>query len=109
MNFGSASLNAIINALNGFPYTTLFRSTTDFFISLKALESNNVVETESTPKISTLNGHQASISIGEQRYYQEERVQVSNVVGNANIQNSRIWKHIEASLEVRSEEHTSEL
>jgi len=100
MNFGSASLNAIINALNGFGNLNLGKVTTDFFISLKALESNNVVETESTPKISTLNGHQASISIGEQRYYQEERVQVSNVVGNANIQNSRIWKQIEASLEV---------
>ena len=113
MNFGSASINAIINALNGFGNLNLGKVTSDFFLSLQALESNNVVETESTPKISTLNGHQASISIGEQRYYQEERVQVSNVVGNANIQNSKIWKQIEASLEVEikpfvsSDEHVT--
>jgi len=113
MNLSSASINAIINALNGFGNLNLGKVTSDFFVSLQALESNNVVETESTPKISTLNGHQASISIGEQRYYQEERVQVSNVVGNANIQNSRIWKQIEASLEVQikpfvsSDEHVT--
>ncbi|MEX1193172.1 MAG: type II and III secretion system protein [Brumimicrobium sp.] len=113
MNFNSTSLNAIIDALNGFGNLNLGKVTSDFFVSLQALESNNVVETESTPKISTLNGHQASISIGEQRYYQEERVQVSNVVGNANVQNSRIWKQIEASLEVEikpfvsSDEHVT--
>lgn len=113
MNFNSTSLNAIIDALNGFGNLNLGKVTSDFFLSLQALESNNVVETESTPKISTLNGHQASISIGEQRYYQEERVQISNVVGNANVQNSRIWKQIEASLEVEikpfvsSDEHVT--
>jgi len=113
MNFNSTSLNNIIDALNGFGNLNLGKVTSDFFLSLQALESNNVVETESTPKISTLNGHQASISIGEQRYYQEERVQVSNVVGNANVQSSRIWKQIEASLEVEikpfvsSDEHVT--
>lgn len=113
MNYNSASVNAIIDALNGFGNLNLGKVTSDFFVSLQALESNNVVETNSTPKISTLNGHEASISIGEQRYYQEERVQVSNTVGNANIQNSRVWKQIEASLEVEikpfvsSDEHVT--
>jgi type IV pilus assembly protein PilQ len=113
MNFSSTSLNAIIDALSGFGNLNLGQVTSDFFLSLQALESNNIVETESTPKISTLNGHQASISIGEQRYYQEERVQISNVVGNANVQNSRVWKQIEASLEVEikpfvsSDEHVT--
>lgn len=113
MNYNSTSLNAIIDALNGFGNLNLGKVTSDFFLSLQALESNNVVETESTPKISTLNGHEASISIGEQRYYQEERVQISNVVGNANVQNSRVWKQIEASLEVEikpfvsSDEHVT--
>lgn len=113
MNYNSTSINAIIDALNGFGNLNLGKVTADFFVSLQALESNNVVETNSTPKISTLNGHEASISIGEQRYYQEERVQISNVVGNANVQNSRIWKQIEASLEVEikpfvsSDEHVT--
>lgn len=113
MNYNSTSVNAIIDALNGFGNLNLGKVTSDFFLSLQALESNNVVETNSTPKISTLNGHEASISIGEQRYYQEERVQISNVVGNANVQNSRVWKQIEASLEVEikpfvsSDEHVT--
>lgn len=113
MNYSSTSLNAIIDALNGFGNLNLGKVTSDFFLSLQALESNNVVETESTPKISTLNGHEASLSIGEQRYYQEERVQVSNTVGNANVQSSRVWKQIEAQLEVEikpfvsSDEHVT--
>jgi type IV pilus assembly protein PilQ len=113
MNLNSVTVNSIIDALNGFGNLNLGQVTSDFFLAIQALESNNVVKTESTPKISTLNGHEASISIGEQRYYQEERVQVSNVVGNANVQSSRIWKSIEASLEVNikpfvsSDEHVT--
>lgn len=113
MNLNSVTVNSIIDALNGFGNLNLGKVTSDFFVAIQALESNNVVRTESTPKISTLNGHEASIAIGEQRYYQEERVQVSNVVGNANVQSSRIWKSIEASLEVNikpfvsSDEHVT--
>lgn len=101
MNLNSVSVNSIIDAINGFGILNLGKVTSDFFVSLQALESNNVIEMESTPKISTLNGHEASIAIGEERYYQQERVQVSNVVGNANIQSSRIWTPIQAKLEVR--------
>lgn len=113
MNLNSITVNSIIDALNGFGNLNLGKVTSDFFVAIQALESNNVVRTESTPKISTLNGHEASLAIGEQRYYQEERVQVSNVVGNANVQSSRIWKSIEASLEVNikpfvsSDEHVT--
>lgn len=113
MNLNSVSVNAILEALNGFGNLNLGQVTSDFFVSIQALESNNIIETESTPKLSTLNGHEANISIGEERYYQEERVQVSNVVGNANIQNSRIWKKVNASLDVRikpfvsSDEHVT--
>jgi type IV pilus assembly protein PilQ len=101
MNLNSVSVNSIIDAINGFGILNLGKVTSDFFVSLQALESNNVIEMESTPKISTLNGHEASIAIGEERYYQQERVQVSNVVGNANIQSSRIWTPIQAKLEVK--------
>lgn len=101
MNLNSVSVNSIIDAINGFGILNLGKVTSDFFLSLQALESNNVIDMESTPKISTLNGHEASIAIGEERYYQQERVQVSNVVGNANIQSSRIWTPIQAKLEVK--------
>lgn len=101
MNLNSTSVNAIIDAINGFGILNLGKVTSDFFLSLQALESNNVIEMESTPKISTLNGHEASIAIGEERYYQQERVQVSNVVGNANVQSSKVWTPIQAKLEVK--------
>ena len=101
MNLNSVSINNIIDAINGFGILNLGKVTSDFFLSLQALESNNVIEMESTPKISTLNGHEASLAIGEERYYQQERVQVSNVVGNANVQSSRIWTPIQAKLEVK--------
>jgi type IV pilus assembly protein PilQ len=40
---------------------------------LKALESQGIVEISSTPKLSTLNGHDATMSIGNTEYYIEER------------------------------------
>src|SRR5690606_23243397 len=71
------------------------------YVSLSALESNNVIEIESTPKISTLNGHEASISIGETTYYQETQVNVQTSVTNQGVLQSRQWKSIDANLSVK--------
>ncbi|MCH2224899.1 MAG: type II and III secretion system protein [Crocinitomicaceae bacterium] len=75
--------------------------TENFYVSLKALESNNVVDIESTPKISTLNGHEATISIGETTYYQEQQVNVQTSAVNQGILQSRQWKPLDANLSVK--------
>lgn len=100
VTLGSQSINNILNAISGFGVVNLGQVTENFYVSLSALESNNVIEIESTPKISTLNGHEANISIGETTYYQETQVNVQTSVTNSGVVQSRQWKPIDANLAV---------
>ena len=100
VEMGSQSINNILNAISGFGLVNLGQVTENFYVSLQALESNNVISIESTPKISTLNGHEASISIGETTYYQETQVNVQTSVTNQGVLQSQQWTPIDANLAV---------
>lgn len=100
VELGSQSINNILNTISGFGVVNLGQVTENFYVSLQALESNNVIDIESTPKISTLNGHEASISIGETTYYQERQVDVRTSVTNQGVLQSQVWTPIEANLSV---------
>lgn len=100
INMGSGAINNILNTISGFGLVNLGLVTQNFYLSLQALESNNVISIESTPKISTLNGHEAKISIGERTYYQETQVNVQTTINNQGILQSKIWKNIDANLNV---------
>lgn len=104
---GSQTLNNILDAINGFGVFNLGNVTENFYLSLQLLETNNVVDVESTPKITTLNGHAANISIGETTYYQETQVDVQNSVVNQGVLTSRIWKSIDANLTVKIKPYVS--
>jgi type IV pilus assembly protein PilQ len=101
VEMGSETINNILNAISGFGIVNLGQVTENFYLSLQALETNNIIEIESTPKVSTLNGHEASISIGETTYYQETQVNVQTSVTNSGVVQSKIWKSIEANLSVK--------
>lgn len=100
VELGSEAINNILNTISGFGFVNLGQVTEKFYLSLQALENNNVIDIESTPKISTLNGHQAKISIGQTTYYQETQVNVQTTINNQGILQSKIWKNIEANLSV---------
>jgi type IV pilus assembly protein PilQ len=101
MQLGSQTINDLLNAISGFGIVNLGQVTENFYVSLQALESNNIISIESTPKVSTLNGHEASISIGETTYYQETQVNVQTSVTNQGVLQSRMWKSIDANLSVK--------
>jgi type II secretory pathway component GspD/PulD (secretin) len=48
-----------------------------FRSEIQALESANIVKVHSTPQIATISGNQASITIGETRYYKMEKEETS--------------------------------
>lgn len=100
VNLGADAINNLLNTISGFGFVNLGQVTENFYLSLQALESNNVIDIESTPKISTLNGHQAKISIGETTYYQENQVNVQTTINNQGVIQSRTWKNIDANLSV---------
>ncbi len=76
--FGAASVNDFLSRI-GTGSFNLGRVTPNFYLTLKALEDNNNVELRSVPKLSTLNGHTASLGIGSSRYY---RLSTQNVMGS---------------------------
>lgn len=83
MTLGADAVNSIINSINGFGAINLGRVTQNFYLSLSAMESNGQINIRSTPRLSTLNGIEASMSIGNTEYYLEES---TNVIGTQNPQ-----------------------
>jgi type IV pilus assembly protein PilQ len=67
--FGSNSINQFLSRLGRNNSINLGRVTPNFYLSVSALESNSNVDVRSVPKLSTLNGHSANLSIGSKRYY----------------------------------------
>jgi len=69
VTLGSGSINKIIGGFDGFGSFNIGKVIPEFFASIKAMEANGNLKIRSTPKLSTLNGHRASLSIGETTYY----------------------------------------
>jgi type IV pilus assembly protein PilQ len=67
--FGAGAINDMIAKLGRNGSFNLGRVTPNFYIKLEALEQNDNVEVRSVPKLSTLNGHVANLTIGSKRYY----------------------------------------
>lgn len=99
-NLGAEAINNLLDAINGFGILNLGKVTENFYISLKALEDDKIISTESTPKISTLNGQKGTISIGETKYYQKQQVNVQTSVQQSGIITSKEWEAIKADLSV---------
>ena len=100
MSFNANSVNNIINSLNGFGSVNLGHVGPDFYLSLKALEDNGNLVVRSTPKLSTLNGHEAELKSGETQYYKEIQ---NTFMGTQNPMQteSYTWKSIEANMSVK--------
>lgn len=107
VSLNSSSVNSLINAFNGFGLFKLGKVTEAFYLNLKMLENNSVVKVESTPKIATISGHEAKLSIGETSYYFEQSNRlINNNIGN-DILNSGTWKSTDANLSVSIKPYVS--
>jgi len=91
------ALNSVFNSLSGNGVVNLGKVTPDFYVSLKALEDRKNIRIRSTPKLSTLNGHEASMRIGQTQYY---LIETQNVTGSLNPQTivTRQWNPVKADL-----------
>ena len=100
MNLSATSINKLINSFNGFGSINLGKVTPSFYMNLQALEEAGYIELRSTPKLSTLNGHEASLSSGETKYYKEVQ---TNYYGSQTPvpSESYTWKEINADLSLK--------
>lgn len=69
LTLGASTINKVIGGFDGFGSFNIGKVVPDFFATIKAMEQNGNIKIRSTPKLSTLNGHRAKLSIGETTYY----------------------------------------
>lgn len=93
------AINNLISGINGFGFLNLGYITPDFYVHLTALEENGVLKVRSTPKLATLNGSEAKMSIGRTEYYLE---QTTNIIGSQNPQTqiTNTYKPLNADLSI---------
>lgn len=99
IQLGSQSINNLINNFNGFGVVNIGKVTPNFYLSLKSLESQGILKVNSTPKLSTLNGHEATMSIGTMEYYQEQRTDMFGTQ-NPQLTTTQTYKSVNADLTV---------
>lgn len=107
VTINATSTNSLIDAFNGFGIFKLGKVTDAFYMNLKILENNSIINIESTPKIATISGHEAKLAIGETSYYFEQNNRlINNNIGNDILQ-SGTWKSTDANLSVSIKPYVS--
>jgi type IV pilus assembly protein PilQ len=97
--FGSKDINQFLSILGVNNVFNLGRVSPSFYVTLTALENNMNVNQRQTPKLSTLNGHLANLSIGNTQYY---AVSTQNVLGSLSPQTvvTQQFVPVEANLSI---------
>jgi len=67
--FSARSINGLLDKVGSLTSVNLGHVVPNFYVNLKALEKNSNVEVRSVPKLTALNGHSATLSIGNKVYY----------------------------------------
>lgn len=83
VTLNSDAINNLIAGINGFGFLNLGSVTPDFYARIQALEEDGMLKIRSTPKLATLNGSEATMSIGRTEYYLER---TTNIIGTQNPQ-----------------------
>jgi type IV pilus assembly protein PilQ len=99
MTLSSKAVNDLIDGFNGFGWVNLGKVTPNFYARLQALEKDGYIEMRSTPQLSTMNGHKASMSIGKTEYYKEESNIIYGTVTSSS-QKTTTYKPVEAELKL---------
>ncbi|MDW3194712.1 MAG: type II and III secretion system protein [Cytophagales bacterium] len=99
LTLSSNSLNSIIANLDTKGVVNLGRVTPKFYATIQAMENNNDLNVRSTPKLSTMNGNEAELTIGQSVYF---LIETQNVTGGINpiVTRSPRYEKVEANLEI---------
>jgi type IV pilus assembly protein PilQ len=84
--FNAGSVNGFLDKIGSLTSTNFGHVVPNFYVNIKALEANNNVDVRSVPKMTALNGHTATLSIGNKVYYKNTTQNVipssANVINN---------------------------
>jgi type IV pilus assembly protein PilQ len=95
----TGDINSFLSSIGLNNVFNLGKVAPSFYVTLTALENNANVHQRQTPKLSTLNGHPASLSIGNTEYY---AVSTQNVLGSLSPQTvvTQQFVPVEANLSI---------
>lgn len=98
-DFSTKSIGNFLSTLSSHTPINLGKVSPNFYFGLSALEENRDVNIRQTPKLATLNGHEADLSIGETRYYS---IQNQNTIGTQNpiVNTVTNFQQVEANLSI---------
>lgn len=99
LTLSSRSVNSVLDKLDSRGLVNLGRVSPKFYTTLQAMEKNNNIQLRSTPKLSTINGSKANLTIGESVYYVE---QTQNITGGVNpiTTTAQRFNKVEANLSI---------
>lgn len=97
---GANTINAFLQKIQMNNIVNLGKVNPNFYLTIKALEENGNIKVNSTPMLSTLNGHEATMTIGKSVYYKES---TQNVTGGVNpiITTSPRFSKVDANLSIK--------
>lgn len=72
--FGAGAVNNLLSLLENQGTVNLGRVQPNFYVNLKAVEDQGYIRVRSKPRLSTLNGQKATLTIGETRYYRIQQL-----------------------------------
>lgn len=99
LTLSSSSLNTALDVMNQFNTVNLGRVKSNFYVTLQALDEKGDIKIKSTPKLATLNGHKATLTIGNSEYYLEETQNISGSV-NTVVTTTPTYKEVEANMTI---------
>lgn len=99
VSLSSSSINNLIESFNGYGILNLGKVTPNFYLNINALETQGVLKVKSTPKLAALNGHEATMTIGNTEYYVEETNVLTTNTATTNTTNRR-FQSVNADLSI---------
>lgn len=99
MTLGASTINDLLGKLGSNSVFNIGKVTPNFYVKLNALEGTENAEIRQVPKLATLNGHTANLSIGTTRYYVTK---TQNVFSSVNTQTvfTEQFNKVEANLAI---------
>ncbi|MDO3645233.1 type II secretion system protein GspD [Mucilaginibacter sp. L3T2-6] len=96
----ASSVNSFLNSLGKLTSVNLGHVVPNFYVTLSALESNNNADIRSVPKLTALNGHSASLSIGSKRYYKNTTQNLIPFTTSSQSIFTNVYQEVNADLSV---------
>lgn len=98
--FSSKAINKLLGLIAGNGIVNLGQVKPNFYATLQAVEENGYVKVRSKPRLSTLNGVEATLALGETRYYLNERTTLQGNQNPISLQDRR-YEAVNADFSIR--------